>query len=50
MTPFDWHIGLVIAIGIPLVVFLAVALWPQRIPKHKPSQKIREQVQQETEE
>ncbi|MFI5778253.1 hypothetical protein [Nocardia sp. NPDC051570] len=45
---FDWHIGLLVVIGIPLGVFLALVVpWPRRIPKHRSVQAIRERVERE---
>lgn len=43
----DWHIGLVVAVCIPLGVFAVVVFWPQRIPKEKSVQAIPERIERE---
>ncbi|MBB5915444.1 hypothetical protein BJY24_004356 [Nocardia transvalensis] len=43
----DWQVGLVIAIGIPLVVIAGCAFWPQRPPKGRSVRAIRERIDRE---
>ncbi|MFI6367546.1 hypothetical protein ACIBG0_32905 [Nocardia sp. NPDC050630] len=43
----DWHIGLVVAVCIPLGVFVVAVFWPQRMPKEKSVQAIRERIERE---
>ncbi|MEG8179414.1 hypothetical protein GZH49_12835 [Nocardia terpenica] len=47
MTLFDWRTGLFIVIGIPLAVFVVAVFWPQRMPKRRSVQAIRERVDQD---
>ncbi len=43
----DRHIGLVVAVCIPLGVFAVAVFWPQRIPKENSAQAIRERMERE---
>lgn len=40
-------IGLSVAFAVPLGAFFAVVFWPERIPKEKSVQAIREQIERE---
>ncbi|NKY29282.1 hypothetical protein [Nocardia gamkensis] len=41
----DWHIGLVVAVCIPLGVFAVAVFWPARMPKEKSVRAIRERIE-----
>ncbi|MEU2034108.1 hypothetical protein [Nocardia amamiensis] len=40
-------IGIAVAIGLPLVVLIAVILWPERIPKSRSVEEIRRRLEDE---
>ncbi|MEW1740804.1 hypothetical protein ACWEPH_31585 [Nocardia beijingensis] len=39
--------GLFVAFAVPLVVFFAVVFWPERIPKERTVDAIRERIERE---
>ncbi len=45
-----WEGGLVIAVAIPVVVFIAACIWPPRAPKDKPVRDIRDRIEGESRE
>ncbi|WP_328409077.1 hypothetical protein [Nocardia sp. NBC_00403] len=40
-------IGFIVVIGLPLAVLVAVILWPERIPKERTVEAIRQRVEDE---
>ncbi|WP_157556944.1 hypothetical protein [Nocardia acidivorans] len=43
-------LGWIAVVGVPLAVFVAVILWPERIPKDRTVQAIRHRIEAETDE
>lgn len=41
----NWQFGLVVVIVLPLLMFVAAVCWPQRIPKDRTVDAIRERMQ-----
>ncbi|WP_460699939.1 hypothetical protein [Nocardia thraciensis] len=43
----SWQVGLIVVVAIPLVVLVLAMAWPERLPKDRTVQAIRDRIKRE---